>query len=464
MTNLAKQWGAVGVFLNRCWIVACVIAVANAVLIRPAAADEVLWKAGAAKAVITPKEALWMAGYATRTSPASGTLHPLYVRALALEETSGHRVVLVSTDVLGIPRSISENVSHTLADKFGLPRDAVMLNASHTHCGPVLRAALYDAYPIGDAEKQKIQAYSRELESAIVHVVGDALAHLVPARVAIGQGMTDFAVNRRTNREPDVPALIAKHELRGPTDHSVPVLSVRHSDGKLLAAVFGYACHNTTLSIQQWNGDYAGFAETNLEQAHPGAIALFFMGCGADQNPIPRRKVELAHKYGRMMSDAVEAVLSGKMETIVPKLRTHYELVTLHLGAVPTRAELAARAHDRSSAAADVSLSDRSLATGGQAALDCARGRSRGRLRPAIQGPLRSRHLGQQLRQRRNGLHPLGPRAQGGGLRRQHLNDGLRHAGRTLGNRRGRDRRRRRRPRRPRGRSCQIGIFCRVGR
>jgi hypothetical protein len=310
-------------------------------------AEEALWKGGTAKAVITPKEPLWMAGYASRTSPASGTLHELFVRVLALEDAQGHRAVLVSTDLLGIPRSISENVVQALATKFGLSRDAIMLNASHTHCGPVLRGALYDAYPLDGAEKKKIEAYSNELEATIVRSVGEALGHTVPASVAVAQGSTDFAVNRRNNREPDVPALRASHALRGPSDLSVAVLAVRHPDGKLLAVVFGYACHNTTLGIQQWNGDYAGFAETNLEEAHPGATALFFMGCGGDQNPVPRHTVELARKYGGMMSASVEAVLAGKMESLPPKLRTQYETITLSLGAALTRAELTARARER---------------------------------------------------------------------------------------------------------------------
>ncbi len=173
-----------------------------------------------------------------------------------------------------------------------------------------------------------------------MRTVGEALARMTPVRVSRGEGMTDFAVNRRNNREPDVPELKKRHALRGPSDHSVPVLAVRAHGGKLLAVVFAYACHNTTLSIQQWNGDYAGFAETNLETAYPGAVALFCMGCGGDQNPIPRRSVELCRHYGRMMSDAVAAVLARHLEPLAPKLRTEYESVSLELGAAPTRDEL----------------------------------------------------------------------------------------------------------------------------
>jgi hypothetical protein len=115
----------------------------------------------------------------------------------------------------------------------------------------------------------------------------------------------------------------------------------------VLAVAFGYACHNTTLGIQQWNGDYAGFAESNLEETHPGTVALFFMGCGGDQNPIPRHTVELARKYGRLMSEAVEAVLNQKLQSLAPQIKAYYETVRLPLGDPPTRAELAARSRER---------------------------------------------------------------------------------------------------------------------
>jgi hypothetical protein len=303
-----------------------------------ARAADVTWKAGTAKAVITPKEPMWMAGYASRTRPGDGVLHELYVRVLAIEDAQGKRAVVLSSDLLGIPRSISENVTRALRDKFGLSRDEIMLNASHTHSGPALRGALYDAYPLDKAEIKRIEAYSAGLEATIVRTVGEALGRMVPATLARGEGSTDFAVNRRNNREPDVPELRARHALRGPSDHSVPVLAVHGlDDGKLLAVLFAYACHNTTLGIQQWNGDYAGFAETTLEEAHPGAVALFCMGCGADQNPIPRRTIELCRKYGRMMSDAVAAVLARPLRRLSPKLQTVYETVPLELGAVPSR-------------------------------------------------------------------------------------------------------------------------------
>ena len=124
--------------------------------------------------------------------------------------------------------------------------------------------------------------------------------------------------------------------FKGPIDHSVPVLRVTTADGKLMAAVFGYACHNTTLSFYQWCGDYAGFTQIAFEKANPGAMALFYMGCGADQNPLPRRKVEQAEKYGGMLATAVQTVIDGQMRTIAPSLETVYDEITLELADPPT--------------------------------------------------------------------------------------------------------------------------------
>lgn len=301
---------------------------------------EALWQAGVARAVITPEQNLWMAGYGGRTHPAEGKLHDLWVKALALQDAGGRRVVVVSTDLLGIPQSIYENTVKSLKGKFGLDRADIMLHSSHTHCGPVLRGALYDVYPLDDAQRKLIEEYSARLEQTIVQTVGKALEDLKPARLEAAEGTTDFAVNRRNNLEPEVPRLREENALKGPVDHTVPVLAVRSPEGSLRAVVFGYACHNTTLSFYQWCGDYAGFAQLDLEKRHPQAIAMFFMGCGADQNPLPRRTVELCEKYGGMLAEAVDRVLSGKMRELKPEIRTAVEMVTLRLGDPPSREEL----------------------------------------------------------------------------------------------------------------------------
>src|SRR5437764_188383 len=127
--------------------------------------------------------------------------------------------------------------------------------------------------------RQFVADYRGTLRAKILAVVGDALKQLAPARLSWGQGTADFAVNRRENKEAQVPALRAAGQLKGPVDHAVPVLAVHDADGKRLRAVaFGYACHATVLNGLRWSGDYPGCASADLEQAHPGAVALVWAG------------------------------------------------------------------------------------------------------------------------------------------------------------------------------------------
>jgi neutral ceramidase len=312
-----------------------------------AQSSDKFWKAGAAKADITPSEGLWMAGYASREKPAEGKFMSLWIKVLALEDAEGHRGIILTSDTLGIPQSIYRNVSVAIREKFGLQPEQVALSASHTHCGPVLRSALYDAYPLDEHQRELIERYSSQLETNMVETIGKALADLAPARLVAGQGSAGFAVNRRNNPEGKVPQLIEQGALKGPVDHSVPVLAVSAPDGKVKAVLFGYACHNTVMSFYQWSGDYAGFAQMALEKSHPGATAMFFMGCGGDQNPLPRQALTFTERYGNMLAAAVEEALISAPQPLEPRLTTRMETITLDFGPSPTEAELQEMVQDK---------------------------------------------------------------------------------------------------------------------
>jgi hypothetical protein len=250
-------------------------------------------------------------------------------------------------DLVGIPRDLSQAVCAELKKKHGLARDAVMLSVSHTHTGPVVGNNLRSMYDLDAAQEKLIDAYAADLQSKLVAVVGKALDDLVPARVEWGNGRVTFAVNRRNNKEADVPKLRESGELKGPVDHDVPVLAVRDSKGKPRAVVCGYACHATVLNSMEWSGDYPGFAQLALEKAHPDAVALFWAGCGADQNPLPRRSVARAEEYGKTLADGVEAVLAAPMTPIKGQLRSVYTEIDLPFGDLPSRDQLVKDSTDK---------------------------------------------------------------------------------------------------------------------
>lgn len=303
------------------------------------------WKAGVATTVITPDRPMWMAGYAARTKPSEGKIHDLRAKALALEDAHGARLVIVTVDLLGIDRTMRDWVEQAVNQRCQLRPECLLINASHTHCGPVLHETRYSIY--GDSlygltpeQTEQCRVYSERLQQRLVDLVAEALEKRSPARLAYTHARAGFAMNRRLKTgqnwhispNPD-----------GPVDHDVPVLRVETPDGELRAVMFGYACHCTTLSLYEYCGDYAGFAQEYLEQAHPGTSALFVAGCGGDQNPYPRRKeqgLEFCRQHGRSLANAVEAALDARAKPVRGPLRTAMEDVTLDFAEPPSRETL----------------------------------------------------------------------------------------------------------------------------
>ncbi len=302
------------------------------------------WKAGLSRTVITPATGVWLAGYGTRRAP-EGKLHELWAKVLALEDHAGRRAVLVATDHMGIPKGIYESLCARARERFGLERSQVMFTFSHNHCGPCLRGDLVDYYPSDEEQLRLVSEYSDWMEDRVLEAIGQALADLAPARLAQGEGRATFAVNRRDNREAEVPAMRAAGiPLRGVVDHTVPVLAVYRGPDRLDGVLFGYACHPTTLAFTMWCGDYPGFAQIRLEGAHPGLTALFVNTCGGDQNPIPRRDLALCEDYGRQLAAAVEEALRQPLRPVSGGLRTAFEFADLAYEHVVTREELQAAA------------------------------------------------------------------------------------------------------------------------
>jgi hypothetical protein len=296
------------------------------------------WKAGVARAVITPTTPMWMAGYATRDRPAEGKLHDLWAKAIVLEDASGKRVVLVTLDVCGIDRKLSNTIRDRLQADFNLGREGVAIAVSHTHSGPTVGDNLRAMNFLDATQQGYVNEYTKNLAETVIRITGDAIKSLAPAKLAWTNGTATFAVNRRENAEAKVPELREKGELKGPVDHDLPVMTVTSDDGKLVAILYGYACHGTTTSLYQWSGDWPAIASMEIEKAHPGTTALCWIGCAGDQNPLPRRSYKLLQGYGDQAAAGVEAAISsGKLKPIEPKLVTSYSEIDLPFAPLPTK-------------------------------------------------------------------------------------------------------------------------------
>lgn len=308
----------------RVWILGSILAAATS-----GAAE---FRVGVARCNVTPPLPFRLSGYASRTNASTVVRSELWAKALAVEDGASGRVVIVTADLIGFPREMSDTIAARVGKAYGLDRSQLLLNGSHTHYGPVVWPNLAAMYSFGEAERGRVVAYGHKVADDIVALVGTALADLAPARLDCGSGTAGFAINRR---EMTATGVRLGTNSAGPVDHRVPVLRITHPDGRLRAVLFGYACHGTTMpaGFNEVDGDFGGFAQRAIEKAHPGATALYMILCGADQNPNPRGEVAHMERHGRELAAAVEQALAGGLSAVRPPIRTAHEVAQLDFAA-----------------------------------------------------------------------------------------------------------------------------------
>jgi hypothetical protein len=299
------------------------------------------WKAGFSRVRITPDEPVPMAGYAGRAKPFERVAAEIYVKALALEDERGRRALLITADHIGWLSQIAAPLGEALVRKTGLPREAILLNASHSHAGPRLTLSPGARSGVSEEDALKSVAYTKGLLERSVEAAAKALAALEPAKLSWGRGSAGFVMNRRERTD---RGFVIGVNRDGPVDRSVPVLRIDGVDGRLRGLVFGAACHNTTLTGEnlQICGDYAGFAQAWLESQQAGLASMFVIGCGGDANPHPRGTLELAREHGETLGREVWRAASDAKPVSGP-LATALEWVELPFQALD-RAEVEKRA------------------------------------------------------------------------------------------------------------------------
>jgi hypothetical protein len=284
---------------------------------------------------------MYLSGFAARTHASEGVLHDLWAKALAVEDASGERVVIVTVDLIGFGHELCDDVAARVTEYYGLKREDLLFNASHTHSGPLVLDDSPVMFELDDEQLDRTKEYFAHLQETLCELIGAVLDDLAPAQLWFGSGTATFAVNRR---ERAAKGIVNGYYPEGPSDHSVPVLKVTATSGEVRALLCLYACHPTVIGPDSYLfcGDYAGFAQLALEDAFPGATAFFMQGCGADQNALPRHHIELARAYGHQLAAAVRRVLTREMQPVRGTLRSALEMVEIEL-APHTRALFEAR-------------------------------------------------------------------------------------------------------------------------
>jgi hypothetical protein len=324
-------------------LLALALVLAYLILLPSAYSQE--FRAGTGRAKITPEEAGWLGGYGHRNRPAEGVAADLWTRALALEDQQGHRCVVVNADIHIFTRRLHREIVAAARQRFGLDQRAVMLVATHTHSGPALPEGFDPviSWGLDERELRKLQTAADRIRDQALAAMAAALSQMRPAQVSFARGEARFGVNRRVRTANGDYTFGANPE--GVADPDVPVLRVETPEGRPLAVLFTYACHNTTIrngheGFYRYHPDYAGVAAEQIEKQLSGTTAMYLTGAAGEIDPQPQGGVDQAEEHGKTLAGVVLSALEpSRRRRVRGPLRFAYREVLLPLAGAPSRAK-----------------------------------------------------------------------------------------------------------------------------
>ncbi len=297
-------------------------------------------KVGIGNTVITPERSVWLTGYASRTEPSDGAYNDLEASAVVFE-SSDIRVGLMAVDLIGVDEFLLAPIREAAAE-LGIAPERMLINCSHTHCGPACR-------PVRGLIRDCDDDYLGMLKDKLCTLLAAAVADLRASKLNYTVGCCTLGINRRRVPEDGTTASMLPNP-DGPVDVDVPVLQVLTPDGQVRALLFSYACHPTTMGGQQIGTDYPGPARELLREKIPGCLPIFLQGCGGDVKPrnvtaersFASGPLDVVYELGHELARAVMAAMCGEPEELGDGLAGVSQMAELPTRGGPAEEQLSA--------------------------------------------------------------------------------------------------------------------------
>lgn len=316
---------------------------------------------GIAETDITPPQGFPMAGY-FHERLCEGTTDPLLAKAIVFRSATSQAAIVVC-DLIGITTDFSRIVRRRASEKTGIPYSNIAVSATHSHTAPDYNKSLYGwlaarnppadpAAMTGVEQSPERLAYISRLIDGTVDAIVRAHAALAPAQLESGwaEQQTPVSFNRRfVQKDGSVRTWVGLEyastvRSAGPIDPEIPLLKVKHPDGRPRAIFSNFALHLDTVGGTKWSADYPVFISNVLrESLGPDVISIFGTGCCGDINHVNPRGTarNTTDVIGRAVGHTILAALPSLEPIDKPVLAVRSAEVRLPLQ--PADAEAVAR-------------------------------------------------------------------------------------------------------------------------
>jgi len=229
---------------------------------------------GVARRIITPVVGTPLAGYQPDWF-SEAVNDDLTVTVFCFEQ-DGKRSLLASCTLLSLATSISNELRASIEEKFGIPKECLILHTIHNHSGPNTNIS----YGWGDANREYLNTV---FIPGLMEAIEEAAANMKSVTMAVTVGESLVGVNRR-ERTKDNTVRLGQNPW-GCFDPQMTVISFADEENKPVANLIHYGCHGTAAGKnREISRDWAGVMIDTLE-TETGAITAFLNGPEGDVGP-----------------------------------------------------------------------------------------------------------------------------------------------------------------------------------
>jgi neutral ceramidase len=249
-----------------------------------------------------------MGGRGPRFSPGGHVIDPLCAQVVVLEDSKGARTLWLSMDMIGMAWPQTSGFRQELSAMTGIPFDAIVINFSHTHSGPM---SGFEGYATTKQKPAELIAYEEDLIRRCMKMSVEAIEGLQDISVRICRGSSNIGINRRRRGADGEMGMGPDPD--GFYNPDLWVMELQARSGEDHCVLFSHGCHPVMVYGFSWDGisaDWPGVCRSQLSQSLDGNVhAQFIQGFAG--NVRPRRLADLETGSFRK-SEPDDYVATGK--------------------------------------------------------------------------------------------------------------------------------------------------------
>ncbi|MBE7036398.1 MAG: hypothetical protein E7403_03795 [Ruminococcaceae bacterium] len=266
---------------------------------------------------------------------------PLFCSAWAVK-AGDNSFVWVSCDVARFMECDADYVREKVEKEIGIPKERVLVSATHNHTGPTARPSISPYFPTGDL------SYFEKLGDKAAEACVQAWNNLTEATMSYARCDEDKCVHNRrylmdtgeSMMEPGGPEYPGRLMKEGPEDTELQAVWFM-KEGKPVGIIVNYSSHPSELYAMKYtSGDYPGVLRRVLQNNYGADVPIVFLqGCCGNLTPRDHEH-DATWGHGIDGAERVGTIIAADVMRMIALTRETSDVTDIHVKTTTTRLNL----------------------------------------------------------------------------------------------------------------------------